>query len=633
VEEVKEDFITGADNPRDVAVQGEFIYWTNNAGDEEAGEGSIGRAKLAAGGAEGVDEEFIPGVVEEGEPTEEVIVNTPQGIAVNSEYVYWVNAGVSPGVGLNPGAVGRAKLNGTSPEAEFILWPTTGDVAVSASKIYYSRTSGADGFIRRSNLDGSEDGSGAGTAVGSKEAPDLSIDGSHLYWTNQTTSTVGRSNLDFTRPNQEFVKEAGHPEGLAVDAGRLYWAANQEQRPNPGNDLYRFDAASGALSDVTVDKGNPNGAEVKGILGISEDGSYVYYVANGVPDGVSNSPNGRGESATLGTCQGKGDSNNLNFSGECNLYLRHGAQTMFIARLDAGGIFSDAANWEPALARQSARENTARVSADGQTLLFRSKRQLGPYPNGAVPELYRYQAGEAAAGCISCNPTGTAAVAAPSLQSIEPFLPVVKPPGRPAILTRNLSADGKRVFFESSDKLVAADTNGEEGCPLAGQANVPSCQDVYEWEANGSGSCESSAQNGGCLYLLSSGTSPEPSFFADASASGKDAFIFTRDALVPQDQDQIQDVYDARVDGGLVAQHVVAPGICEGESCKPGLASPPGFQSPQTPGFSGPGNVKAKPGCPKGKRAVHRHGKRSCVAKKHKKHQKKRSARNRGGKK
>ena len=45
-------------------------------------------------------------------------------------------------------------------------------------------------------------------------------------------------------------------------------------------------------------------------------------------------------------------------------------------------------------------------------------------------------------------------------------------------------------------------------------------------------------------------------------------------------------------------------------------APPPNFESPQTPRFSVPATRKPKPGCPKGKRKVKRHGKTSCVAKK-----------------
>ena len=63
------------------------------------------------------------------------------------------------------------------------------------------------------------------------------------------------------------------------------------------------------------------------------------------------------------------------------------------------------------------------------------------------------------------------------------------------------------------------------------------------------------AQDGGCLYLISGGEEGSgPSCFGDASESGEDVFFFTAQRLVGQDHDQLVDVYDARVDGGLAAQ-------------------------------------------------------------------------------
>ncbi len=116
--------------------------------------------------------------------------------------------------------------------------------------------------------------------------------------------------------------------------------------------------------------------------------------------------------------------------------------------------------------------------------------------------------------------------------------------------------------------------------------------------------------------MLSSGKSPQASFFGDASASGNDAFLITSSpGLVGQDKDQLYDVYDARVGGGLSAQNQVAPLPCEsGEACHGPSAPPPGFQGPGSATFKGPGNVK--PSCPKGKQKVRSKGKTRCVAKK-----------------
>jgi hypothetical protein len=109
---------------------------------------------------------------------------------------------------------------------------------------------------------------------------------------------------------------------------------------------------------------------------------------------------------------------------------------------------------------------------------------------------------------------------------------------------------------------------------------------------------------------------PNPSYLADASASGNDAFLFTREALVPQDADQIQDIYDASVGGGLASQNQVLTPICEGEACKEGAREAPTSSSPGTATFAGPGNQKP----------VHKNAKKKKRRHQAKKHHHKRQA-------
>lgn len=371
-----------------------------------------------------------------------------------------------------------------------------------------------------------------------------------------------------------------------------------------GDDLYRYEAESGELIDLTPDPGDPKGADVQGVLGASEDGSSVYFAADGaLADGAS-----------PGDCAGVIGTNAA--SGSCNLYLWHEGATTFVAQLtvnnNSGG--SDSANW---ITVGAGGGKTSRLSADGQTLLFRSQEKLTPYDNQGVPVFYRYSAADDEILCVSCNPTGVAPSQAPAtLQSVPRGLGNVPPA---SVLSRNLSADGTRVFFESPDKLVAADLNGDEECPLLSSSaqegvGLHACQDVYEWEAKGSGSCESEAQNGGCLYLISDGRSREPAFFADADLTGENAFFFTDRPLVGQDKDQIRDIYTARVGGGVASQNPPAPPPpCEGEACKGPLREAPAAQTPGSERFSRPGNKKPshqKPRKPHKKKHKKRHATR-----------------------
>ena len=132
-----------------------------------------------------------------------------------------------------------------------------------------------------------------------------------------------------------------------------------------------------------------------------------------------------------------------------------------------------------------------------------------------------------------------------------------------------ISEDGSRVFFDSVEPLVSQDTNGKP--------------DVYEWERDGTGSC---AEARGCVYLLSGGTSKSSSWLLGASASGDDAFIITRAQLTPEDQDEMYNVFDARV-GGV---QPVSPPACTGTGCQGIPATPPTFATPPSVTFSGVGN-------------------------------------------
>lgn len=369
-----------------------------------------------------------------------------------------------------------------------------------------------------------------------------------------------------------------------------------------GGDLYAYDTSTGQLRDLTVDGSDPMGAQVQGVIGTSDDGSYVYFVANGDLDGSG--------SGAVGDCQSSG-------AGTCSIYVWHAGSTTFVARLAASTY--DARNWTP---YGEETVNTGRVSTDGHTMVFSSKLQQTPYDNSAgancgtfvsvegCPEFYRYNTSTGLT-CVTCNPTGAAPTGDPSLGRIE--IGVSNFFNHP-LLYRFVSNSGNQVFFETPEKLVAADTNGDGGCPKVARPAfpVPTCMDVYEWEAPGAGTCAESSsayssQDGGCIYLISTGTSKDPSFFADASASGDDVFFYTSEQLVPQDQDTLVDVYDASVEGGLASQYASEPSGCEGEACRGSGTRPSGVQGAGSAVFSGPGSEAGSPrrDCgPAAKRAV-----------------------------
>ena len=101
-------------------------------------------------------------------------------------------------------------------------------------------------------------------------------------------------------------------------------------------------------------------------------------------------------------------------------------------------------------------------------------------------------------------------------------------------------------------------------------------ENVYEWEQKGTGSCNSEEQEGGCVYLVSSGTSADPSFYLDNDESGENVFFTTRAGLVKGDTDESYDVYDARVGGGFPepAPPAECAGTCRSAGAAPTLSGP-----------------------------------------------------------
>ncbi len=232
------------------------------------------------------------------------------------------------------------------------------------------------------------------------------------------------------------------------------------------------------------------------------------------------------------------------------------------------------------------------VSPNGAYAAFPSTLALGGGEEETAGHtvLYRYDASSAGLNCVSCTSTG-----APS-------------EGDSSMAEGGLSLlnDG-RVFFNSTDQLVAADTDAK--------------QDIYEFAAPGAGNCSSESTaydrtTGDCLALISAGTSAFDSGLLTASSNGKDAFFFTRDSLAPQDKNgDTMKIYDAREGGGF--PYIEPEQQCQASDECHGAASPaPGPANVGSTTLS-PGNVA--PVCGKGSAS-----KNGICAPKHKHNHKKR---------
>jgi hypothetical protein len=366
-----------------------------------------------------------------------------------------------------------------------------------------------------------------------------------------------------------YAREPQAGRTIAVSAGAASWLG---ATPNGSQVIYSEGAGVDAnlyrftVEDERREALTSGSAGVVGVMGIGGDGAYVYFAATGA--------------LASGASEAK---------GHANLYLEHEGSISFVTGLEFGprevgeaNVEANEDNWSTDRGGETGSEFTeqpsddgrsSRVSPDGRTLLFAIVgASPTSYQSGGHIEIYLYDAASGRISCVSCNPSG-----APASSNAELFVAVPEShalPLDPGGLPRNLSEDGKRVFFETDEALVPQDGNGQ--------------LDVYEWEAEGEGVCPS-GRGAGCVYLISSGQSTEPSYFAEASASGNDVFFFTRQSLVGQDTDTNIDVYDARVGGGIAAQNQLAPlAPCLGEACRPAQNPAPALGVPVSQVFSGP---------------------------------------------
>lgn len=385
----------------------------------------------------------------------------------------------------------------------------------------------------------------------------------------------------YLRYEDKETFEIGHEvsfAGIAEGGNRIFYLE--------GGKLWRFDALTGERLAF-----NSTGTVTP--VNVSADGGTAYFVSTSV---LTTKTNPHGLKAK---------------SGSQNLYRSREGTISFVGTVTSEDVEGEGSPEKVAglgLWIKSFRFgfgegiDSSRTTPDGTVLLFESRAKLTDYDPAGQKEVYRYDSRSDELTCLSCNPTG----AAPSAGNAS-LQPTQDEAGMQLMssfaLIQNLRPDGQRAFFQSTEPLVAADTDGH--------------QDVYEWEAQGVGSC---TVPGGCIYLITSGISERNDYLFAVSESGDDVFFLSSDLLRPSDQDETPSIYDARVGGGFVEN---GSAECQGEGCRPSLTpSPPLPPARSTPLGQGD-NSTGTPHCRKGQRRVKRHGKVRCV-KKHRKHRRQR---------
>lgn len=358
--------------------------------------------------------------------------------------------------------------------------------------------------------------------------------------------------------------------GIDSTGGRVFYVKD--------GDLMAFDIPDEAVTKFT-DSGDAT------VVNVSTDGTTAYFLSPSILPVDANSYGALPQPGAQNLYASR--EGELRFVGTVTDQDAEGNEVAGIYRFGGLGLWTY--SFDPVVLAGEGPLDTSRTTPDGNVLVFEARAPLTGYDADGHPQVFRYDLRSGALQCVSCSPTGLPPTGYARLQTYNLY-----EQGQALTyknLVTNVTADGNRVFFESTEQLVVSDTDG--------------LRDVYEWEQNGVGSCDTP---GGCVYLISSGASGRNNQLFAVSESGDDVFFITSDLLTPAfDADETPSIYDARVGGGF-APPAPPAGECLGESCQPAAVAP-NDPTPASAAFNGRGNVREAL-CPKGKKRTHA-GKRS----------------------
>jgi hypothetical protein len=344
---------------------------------------------------------------------------------------------------LTSGSTGyEATIAGASTDLSHVVFEADAALVTgaqpSASNVYEWT---AGGLRLVSVLPGAGDVAAEKAGVGDGEVSEaiqentVSANGSRIFWTDGNGQLYVREDgattveLSESQRTPSLGNGSAHFLGATPDGSRVFFSDTTQltNAPNDNGGLYEYDFGNGELTDLSSGSSAP---EILGMVGASEDGLSVYFVAHA--------------SLAAGAT-----------AGGYNLYLARDGAIVFIGALNS----EDSGDWG-----QSPETRTALVTPDGEHLALLSKAPLTGYDNtdansGSLDaELFVYDAASKSLICASCNPSGEQPVGAASLPDAE----------HTGHTPRFISDDGQRVFFDSKDVLLPSDTNGQ--------------QNVYEYE-------------------------------------------------------------------------------------------------------------------------------------------------------
>jgi hypothetical protein len=216
--------------------------------------------------------------------------------------------------------IGRANLNGTGLNHDFILSATCHSPAVDATHIYWTASPGPNDVIGRANIDGTHVNPSFiklhGSALG------IAVDTAHIYWTNATG--IGRANLNGTGVDPTFMNLGSGTIALAVDSSHIYWSD------------------SSGIGRANLDGTQPTRGFIAGgpdVDGIAVDSAHIYWANFGglsimSPPGTIGRANLDGTGANPDFITGAHDPSGIGVEGAYIYWANYGSGTIGRANLD-----------------------------------------------------------------------------------------------------------------------------------------------------------------------------------------------------------------------------------------------------------------------------------------------------------
>ena len=267
--------------------------------------------------------------------------------------------------------------------------------------------------------------SGALSSYGSPPLHEISADGTRIFFNAEAEGPEvpqaergatqvymridGERTVDVSASKTATPDQGALFEGASADGSSVFFIANYgltsrsssgkqapsrcnvsatEDRYGEGCDLYEYRVSDGVsgegtLTDLSADQeaqtGDTKGADVRGVVAISEDGSTVYFSSSGqiVP--------GKGNSEAQNEQRYERSAEELRLD-EANVYVSHAAEALqyvaTIRRAEAGsGAPTEALDALVSVGGHGMQYLVARVSPEGEYLLLASDKSLAGYDN------------------------------------------------------------------------------------------------------------------------------------------------------------------------------------------------------------------------------------------------------------